>query len=171
MVRRDESVLGGKISESDVVKCLSAERFAENTGEGFTRAAKVLPDGNRASEKVGGCRVVVPPRPSVPIRGCPPYFVRKPVTHDYIRTMSVEQIEQSLLKLDRDERRRFADWFFANAHELTGPDYIHPEVKTEILRRREEVDAHPELLEPWEGKLEGARERLNEFRRQKAPPR
>ena len=85
--------------------------------------------------------------------------------------MSVEQIEQSLLKLDREERRRFADWFFENAHELTGPDYIHPEVKAEVLRRLEEVDAHPELLEPWEGTLERARQRLNEFRRQKAPPR
>ena len=65
--------------------------------------------------------------------------------------MSVEQIEQSLLKLNREERRRFADWFFEHERELTGPDYMHPEVKAEILRRLAEVDANPGLLEPWEG--------------------
>lgn len=82
--------------------------------------------------------------------------------------MSVEQIEQSLLQLGREERRRFADWFFENEAELTGPDYLHPEVKAEILRRLEEVDAQPELLEPWEGTTERVRARLHELRRQKA---
>ena len=79
--------------------------------------------------------------------------------------MSVEQIEQSLMKLDREERRQFADWFFENAEEFTGPDYVHPEVKAEILRRLEELDAHPELLEPWEGTTERVRARLHELRR------
>lgn len=86
--------------------------------------------------------------------------------------MSVEQIEESVLKLPPEERRRFADWFFEHEDELIpGDGDIHPEVKAEILRRLEEVTAHPELLEPWEGTLERARERLNEFRRQKAQPR
>jgi len=85
--------------------------------------------------------------------------------------MSVEQIEQSLLQLGREERRRFAEWFFEHQEQLTGPDYVHPEVKAEVLRRLEEVDANPALLEPWGGKLEDARQRLHEFRRQKAQPR
>jgi len=85
--------------------------------------------------------------------------------------MSVEQIEESVLKLSPDERRRFLDWLYEHQPELVGPDYIHPEVKAEIVRRLEEVTAHPELLEPWEGSLERARQRLNEFRRQKAQPR
>jgi len=81
--------------------------------------------------------------------------------------MSVEQIEQSLLKLDREERRRFADWFYEHEDELAGPDYIHPEVQAEILRRREEALAHPEALEPWEGTTERVRARLHEIRHQK----
>ncbi len=82
--------------------------------------------------------------------------------------MSVEQIENTLLQLPREERRRFADWFYEHEKELAGHDYIHPDVKAEILRRRDEVDAHPELLEPWEGTTERVRARLYELRRQKA---
>jgi hypothetical protein len=77
--------------------------------------------------------------------------------------MSIERIERFPLELDREECRRFADWFFENEEELTGPDYIYPEVKAEILRRREEVDAHPELLGPWEGTTERVRTRRHEF--------
>jgi hypothetical protein len=62
--------------------------------------------------------------------------------------MSVEQIEKTLLQLPREERRRFADWFYAHEDELAGPEEIHPDVKTEILRRRDEALAHPELMEP-----------------------
>jgi hypothetical protein len=62
--------------------------------------------------------------------------------------MSVEQITTTLLQLPPEERRRFADWFYEHEEELTGPVDIHPDVKAEILRRRDEVDAHPELLEP-----------------------
>jgi hypothetical protein len=87
--------------------------------------------------------------------------------------MSVEQIEQSVMRLSVEERRQFAEWFFEHADELAGLDdnYIHPEVKAEILRRREEADAHPELLEPWAGTTERVRARLHELRRQKAPAR
>jgi hypothetical protein len=87
--------------------------------------------------------------------------------------MSVEQIEKTLLQLPSEERRRFADWFYEHESEILHPqdeDYIHPSVKAEILRRRDETVAHPELLEPWDG-LKKVRERLNEIRRQKAPVR
>ncbi|MEK7685575.1 MAG: hypothetical protein AAB466_09155 [Verrucomicrobiota bacterium] len=87
--------------------------------------------------------------------------------------MSVEQLEQTVLSLSRKERRRFVQWFYEHEDELVGPgdDYIHPEVKAEILRRRAETIAHPELLEPWEGTIERAHQRLNEIRRQKAQTR
>ena len=87
--------------------------------------------------------------------------------------MSVEQIEASLLKLPPAERAAFANWFYEHEDELLGNDNgeIHPEVQAEILRRRAEARAHPELLEPWEGTTERLREQLNEIRRQKAQAR
>jgi len=88
--------------------------------------------------------------------------------------MSVEQIETTLLQLPQAERRRFADWFYEHEAELLSPpedEAVHPEVQAEILRRRDEVDAHPELLEPWEGTTERVRARLHELRHQKAPAR
>lgn len=69
--------------------------------------------------------------------------------------MSVEQIEATLLKLPREERRQFADWFYRHENEILDPrddDDVSPEVKAEILRRRDEALAHPELLEPFEEK-------------------
>ena len=80
--------------------------------------------------------------------------------------MSVEQIQQAVLNLSHEERRQFAEWFYEHEDEFVGLDEIHPEVKAEILRRLEELDAHPELLEPWEGTTERIRARLDEFRRQ-----
>ncbi len=65
--------------------------------------------------------------------------------------MSVEQIEKTLLQLPGEERRRFADWFYAHEDEILNPqneDYIHPSVKEEILRRRDELIANPSLAEP-----------------------
>jgi hypothetical protein len=85
--------------------------------------------------------------------------------------MSVEQLEESLLSLSLEDRRRFLDWLYEHELQLAGPDYLHPEVQAEILRRRDEVAAHPERLEPWEGTIDSARERLNEIRRQKAQAR
>ena len=79
--------------------------------------------------------------------------------------MSVEQITNTLLQLPREDRRRFADWFYEHADELTGPEEIHPDVKAEILRRRDDALAHPELMEPWDGTLKHARQQLDEFRR------
>ena len=85
--------------------------------------------------------------------------------------MSVEQLEQSVLRLDPDERRRFFNWLFDHEDELVGPDYVHPEVQAEILRRRDGALAHPEQLEPWAGTTERVRARLHEIRRQKTPAR
>jgi hypothetical protein len=81
--------------------------------------------------------------------------------------MSVEQLEQTVLSLSPDERRKFFDWLDEHEEELRGPDYLHPEVKAEILRRRDAALARPEQLEPWEGTTERARARLHEIRNQK----
>ncbi|MBI3874626.1 MAG: hypothetical protein HY300_01370 [Verrucomicrobia bacterium] len=85
--------------------------------------------------------------------------------------MSVEQLEQSVLKLDPAERRRLFDWLCEHEIELLGSDAIHPEVQAEILRRRDEADAQPEQLEPWQGTTGRVRARLHELRRQKAQAR
>ena len=87
--------------------------------------------------------------------------------------MSVEQIEAGLLQLPPEDRRRFLNWLYEHEDELLGDDdgEIHPEVQAEILRRREEALAHPELLEPWEGTAERLRAQLDEIRRQKAQAR
>jgi len=88
--------------------------------------------------------------------------------------MSAEQLEDSLMKLPREERRRFAQWFYQHETDILEPhddDKIHPAIEAEILRRREEVDAHPERLEPWEGTTQRVRARLHELRRQKAQAR
>jgi hypothetical protein len=82
--------------------------------------------------------------------------------------MSVEQLEQSVWQLSPEERRQFLDWLHAHEAELVGADYIHPEVQAEILRRRDEVLAHPDRLEPWPGTTERVRARLHELRHQKA---
>lgn len=80
----------------------------------------------------------------------------------------MEQIEQSVLQLSAAERRQFVQWFYDHAEELAAGEenHLHHEVKTEILARREEADARPELLEPWKGTTERVRARLHELRRQ-----
>jgi hypothetical protein len=85
--------------------------------------------------------------------------------------MSVEQLEQSLMNLSREERRRFLDWLYEHEQEVAGPDYIHPDVQAEILRRRDEALADPAELEPWEGTTERNRAKLHEIRNQKAKAR
>ncbi len=62
--------------------------------------------------------------------------------------MSVKQIEQSVLQLSEAERRQFAEWFYEHENQFAGNEAIHPDVQAEILRRRDEADAHPEQLEP-----------------------
>ena len=80
--------------------------------------------------------------------------------------MSVEQLEQSVLRLSPEDRRRFLDWLYEHEDELIGRDAdIHPEVKAEILRRREEALAHPEKLEAWESAFPRMKQRFDELRR------
>ena len=79
--------------------------------------------------------------------------------------MSVEQLEQSVLKLSAEERRRFMDWLFEHEDEFIAPDEIHPEVKAEILRRREEALAHPEKFEDWKSAFPRMKQQFDELRR------
>lgn len=82
--------------------------------------------------------------------------------------MSVEQIETSLLELNREDRKRFLNWLYEHEDELLGNDEgeIHPEVQAEILRRREEALAHPEKLEAWDSAFPKMKQRFNELRGQ-----
>jgi hypothetical protein len=88
--------------------------------------------------------------------------------------VSLEQLESAILELTPRERQRLAIWFEENRRELLGnddSDELTEEQQTEIIRRRDFALAHPELLEPWDGTIERVRERLREFRRQKASAR
>ena len=88
--------------------------------------------------------------------------------------MSLEQLESAILELTPRERQRLAVWFEENRRELLGnddSDELTEEQQTEIVRRRDFALARPELLEPWDGTIERVRERLHEFRRQKASAR
>ena len=76
--------------------------------------------------------------------------------------MSLEQLENAILRLTPEERQRLAVWFEENRRELLGDeDELSEEQKAEVVRRRELALAHPELLEPWDGTVERVRERLH----------
>jgi hypothetical protein len=85
----------------------------------------------------------------------------------------LEQLEQAILGLTLEERRRLAVWFEENRRELLGDDSdeLSGEQEAEIIRGRDFALAHPELLESWDGTIERLRERLHEFRRQKTSGR
>ena len=88
--------------------------------------------------------------------------------------MSLDQLEQKVLSLPREERRKFARWFYEHENEIVEPcddDEISPAVRVEILRRRDEALAHPERMEPWDGTVDRVKARLDEVRRQKAAAR
>jgi len=89
--------------------------------------------------------------------------------------MSLQQVESAILALTPEERQRLAVWFEEHRQELLGEteadNDLTEEQRAEILRRRDFALAHPDLLEPWEGTIERARQRLNELRRQKASSR
>ena len=92
---------------------------------------------------------------------------------DKLGHVSLEQLESAILGLTPEERQRLAVWFEDNRHELLGDerDGLTEEQEAEVIRRRDLALAHPELLELWDGTIERVRERLHEFRRQKASPR
>ena len=86
--------------------------------------------------------------------------------------MSLEQLESSILSLAPEERKQFARWFEEHRGDLVADDNeLTAEQQAEILRRREQALAHPELLEPWDGTIDRVRQRLHELRRQKAASR
>jgi len=61
--------------------------------------------------------------------------------------MSVEQLEQSALQLSRDEKRRFANWFYEHESDFVGEELTESTQK-EILRRAQELRANPGLAQP-----------------------
>ena len=65
--------------------------------------------------------------------------------------MNVDQLEQSVLKLTRQDRRRFAQWFYDHEGDILDPsdeDEISRATRTEVLRRRDELAANPGLAVP-----------------------
>ena len=62
--------------------------------------------------------------------------------------MSLDQLEQQVLGLPREERRRFARWFYEHENEIVEPDEIDMAIRSEIISRRDESLAHPELMKP-----------------------
>ena len=65
--------------------------------------------------------------------------------------MSTEQLEDQVLQLPRDERRRFARWFYEHENQIVEPcegDEISAKTKAEIIRRSAELDANPGLAVP-----------------------
>lgn len=87
--------------------------------------------------------------------------------------MSLEQLESAILELTPEQRQRLAVWFEEHRRELLGDDgdELSEAHEAEILRRRDQAIAHPELLEPWDGTIERVRDRLHEFRSKKTPAR
>jgi hypothetical protein len=65
--------------------------------------------------------------------------------------MNVEQIENQLMELPMQERRRFARWFYEQEEKLLGDSSeteISPEIQEEIFRRRDALRANPGLAVP-----------------------
>lgn len=87
--------------------------------------------------------------------------------------MNVAELESEVLALPMPERRQFVHWLDEHRDEiLPDEDEIHPAVQAEILRRRDEVLAHPELLQPvtdeW---FDSLKRKLADARPPQAPPR
>jgi hypothetical protein len=89
--------------------------------------------------------------------------------------MSLEQLELAILALPTEQRRQLVVWLEEHRDHIIGEEDAEDELtvdqKAEILRRRDLALAHPDVLEPWDGTMERARQLLNEFRRQKAADR
>ena len=85
--------------------------------------------------------------------------------------MSVEQLEATIESLSTSERRKFARWFDAHRHELTGEadDFaLTKGQQAELLRRKNSFLANPEMAEPWAGTPEKIRQHLHARRTKKA---
>ena len=64
--------------------------------------------------------------------------------------MSVEQIEQSVLRLGAEERRRFLDWLDDHRHELVRVADTEAAQQEEVLLRFQECETSPAQLQPFE---------------------
>jgi hypothetical protein len=89
--------------------------------------------------------------------------------------MSVDQLAKNLLRLPREQRRQFADWFYRHENEIFEPhdkDEISPAVKAEILRRRDDLEANPGLAVPVTGQwFEQLKRKLADARPRQASAR
>jgi hypothetical protein len=101
------------------------------------------------------------------------FFVAVKGSFGKLNGVSLEQLESAILGLAPEERKRLAAWFEENRRELLGDDgdELSEQQEAEILRRRDQALAHPELLEPWDGAIERVRQRLHEFRDQETSSR
>lgn len=87
--------------------------------------------------------------------------------------MSLAEIEMQVLKLSEEERRQFATWFYQNEGKIlppssdTGDDAtpLSPEVMTELLRRRQELEEGAAKIISLEELDAGMAEAVNEVRR------
>jgi hypothetical protein len=65
--------------------------------------------------------------------------------------MSIEQLEAQLLSMPAADRREFARWFYDNERQFIGDERqgdLSPEMRSELIRRREELRANPGLAVP-----------------------
>lgn len=60
--------------------------------------------------------------------------------------MSLEQLERSVIGLPPEDRRRFADWFYAHEPEILGPEFSEA-THREVLRRADELRDNPALTQ------------------------
>lgn len=60
--------------------------------------------------------------------------------------MSLEQLEQSVIGLPPEDRRRFADWFYEHEPEILGTGFSEA-TQREVLRRADELRANPALAQ------------------------
>jgi hypothetical protein len=67
--------------------------------------------------------------------------------------MSLAEIESKVLQLSEEDRRQFGRWFYRHEAEILGPladeEEESEEVKAELMRRRQEMDEHPEKWETF----------------------
>lgn len=91
--------------------------------------------------------------------------------------MSVLDLEKQVQSLPPDELTRFGRWFddyrqrAANSPPAEQGQNLTPEQQAELRRRMTLARENPELLETWEGTIDGLRQELDAYRAQKAARR
>ncbi len=72
--------------------------------------------------------------------------------------MSLAEIETKVLQLSEQERRQFAQWFYAHEAEIAGPwteeeeeeADLSDELKAELMRRLKEIEENSVTLETFD---------------------